>query len=119
MPFRVVETDALFVEKPARPLYSGVKTGVSSGTTVTVVTIPANGVTDVVHISCTGEESARWELYLDSVLIDMKRTTNRNVTFEFGTALEILEGEVFDVKVFYNGPESSADFNATIYGYSV
>jgi hypothetical protein len=100
-----------------RVLYVGKQSGISQSTLTTVVTVPANGIKYITKIMCSGEESARWELYIDSVLKATLRTTDRNVIFDFNLPLKILAAEVLDVKVTHYGPDTTATFDATIYGY--
>ena len=100
-----------------RPLYVGTSS-VPVSTRTTIVTSPANGIEFITKIVCSSENNAKWEIYIDSVLKETKRTTDRNVVFSFGTPLKKLAAEVLDVKVIFEaGPTAQCD--ATIYGYAV
>lgn len=98
-------------------LYNDEVTTVSQNTLTTIVTIPANGIKYVTKIICTGEENARWEVYLDSVLKMTKRTTDRTVDFDFSTPWKINAASVVDVKAIHFGPDITSDFQASIMGY--
>lgn len=100
-----------------RALHVGEQTGIAKDALTTVTTMPANGIKYITKIHCSGEESARWDIYLDSVRIGTLRTTDRNVSWDFNLPLKILAAEVLDVKVTHHGPDSTADFQATIFGY--
>ena len=101
-----------------RAIHVGQQTNISQNTLTTVTTVPANGVKYVTSIHCSGEENARWDLYLDSVRIDTLRTTDRSVSFDFNLPLKILAAEVLDVKVTHHGPDATATFEASIFGYT-
>jgi len=100
-----------------RPLYVGQQTSVSDAVLTTIVTVPANGIKYITKIMCSGEDSARWELHIDSVLKATLRTTDRNVQFDFNLPLKILAAEVLDVKVIHNTSTRTPTFDATIFGY--
>jgi hypothetical protein len=86
-------------------------------TETTIVTSPANGVKFITKIICTGVVNARWDVYVNSVLAMTKRTTDRTVDFDFSTPWKIAASSVVDVKATHHGPDTTADFVATIMGY--
>jgi len=98
-------------------LYSGEQTSVSVDTLTTIVTVPANGVKYITKIICTGEENARWDVYINSVRKMTKRTTDRNVDFDFPVPLKVEAATVIDVKATHHGPDASSDFQACVLGY--
>jgi len=102
---------------PMRALHIGTQASVPQDTVTTVTTLPANGISFITQVLCTGEDNALWELYLDSSLIASQRTTNRTVTFQFVNPLKVLAAEVLDVKVTHHGSGTTASFDATIFGY--
>jgi len=102
-----------------RPLFVGRQTAVPDDTLTTIVTVPANGIKYITKIMCSGEDSARWEIYLDSTLKATLRTTDRNVQFDFNLPLKILAAEVLDVKCIHFDPSATPTFDATIFGYQV
>ena len=101
-----------------RPLYTG-SVLVSDNVLTTIVTSPANGIEYITKIICSGEDNARWELYLDSVLKATKRTTDRNVEFDFPFPMKKNAAEVLDVKCIFFGSGTTAQCNATIFGYAI
>ena len=86
-------------------------------TETTIVTSPANGVKYITKIICTGVVNARWDVYVNAVLAMTKRTTDRTVDFDFSTPWKIAASSVVDVKATHHGPDTTADFVATIMGY--
>ena len=102
-----------------RPIVTGSVTGISQNTLTTVATVPANGIKYITKIICSGEENARWEVYLDSVLKITKRTTDRQVDFDFNLPMKQLAAEVLDVKCIHFGPDATSNFSATVMGYTV
>jgi hypothetical protein len=100
-------------------LAAGEVTGVSQNTETTIVTVPANGIRYITKIICTGEENAKWNVYLNSVWKMTKRTTDRTVDFDFSTPLKVGASTVIDVKAIHHGPDSNSDFQATVLGYTV
>ena len=106
------------IETNNRPLYVGAVSGISQNTLTTVVTLPANGIKYITKIYCSGEENGRWEVYIDTVLKVTARTIDRQVNFDFNLPTKILATEVVDIKVIHFGPDTTADFDATIFGYA-
>ena len=86
-------------------------------TETTIVTLPANGIKYITKIICTGVVNARWDVYVNLVLAMTKRTTDRTVDFDFSTPWKIAASSVVDVKATHHGPDTTADFVATIMGY--
>ena len=107
-----------FPEMTATILAVGEQTIISAGTPTTIVTVPANGKRYITEIICTGEENARWDIFVNSVRKATKRTTDRNVVFEFAVPLELAGSTVLDVKATHHGPGANADFQATVIGLS-
>jgi len=102
-----------------RPLAVGSVVGISQNTLTTVATIPANGVRYITKIICSGEENGLWQVFLDNVLTITKRTTDRQVDFDFdGVPLKQLASEVLDVKVTHHGPDTTSNFSCTVLGYA-
>ncbi len=98
-------------------LATGEVTGVSKDTQTTIVTVPANGVKYVTKIICTGEENARWDVYINGARKITKRTIDRTVDFDFPVPLKVQAATVIDVKATHHGPDASADFQACVLGY--
>lgn len=96
----------------------GEVTTVSQNVLTTIVTVPANGIKYITKIICTGEENARWDVYIDSVRRMTKRTTDRTVDYDFPIPLKLAASSVLDVKATHHGPDTSSDFQASVLGYT-
>lgn len=101
-----------------RPVHIGQATNISQNTLTTVTTMPANGVKYITKILCSGEENAKWDIFIDTVRKATLRTIDRNVAFDFNLPLKILATEVVDIKVTHHGPDTTGTFEATIFGYT-
>jgi len=96
-------------------LVRGVQSSVPASTLTTVATLVANGVRFVTKVICSGQENAKWELYIDSVVVATKRGAY-TIDFDFvATPYRIDDGSAMDVKVTHEG--TSADFDASIIGF--
>lgn len=102
-----------------RPVHVGEVSNVSDSTLTTVTTMPANGVKYITKILCSGFVSGKWDIYIDSVRKATMRTIDRNVWFDFNLPMKVLATEVVDVKVTHYDTGQVADFQATIFGYTV
>lgn len=113
-----VTGDINTVDAPVWPTVVGaVSTG--SATLTTIATLVANGVNRVTKISCSGEDYAKFQLFLNTVLKDTRRSgPDRNIDFTFESPLTLLAGDVLDVKVTHYYTGDTVAFEATIYGYS-
>lgn len=82
---------------------------------VTILTFTATTDHKITRISCSGESYAKYELYLDTSLIETKNVGKYSVDFKFDIPLLVQNGQIFDVKVthFYTG--KTFDYDATIY----
>lgn len=101
-----------------RPIHVGQIAGIATNTLTTVTTMPANGIKYITKILCSGEENAKWEVYINSVRKVSMRTIDRSVSFDFNLPLKIFESEVVDIKCIHHGPDSTSTCEATIFGYS-
>ena len=90
---------------------------VSDNTLTTIATVPANGIRYITQVICSGEDSAKWDIFIDSVRRMTKRTTDRTVDFNFSTPLKLAASSVLDVKVTHNGGQAAV-CEATVMGYS-
>jgi hypothetical protein len=96
----------------------GDATNVPSNTLTTVVTLVSNGTNMVTTVGFSGEDYAKFGLYINSVLIDTYRTgpqRNGRFYFEHPYALEV--GDVIDVKVTHWFAGETLDFESTMYGF--
>jgi len=106
---------------PASILATAVATNVSPSVLTTVLTLPIAGTIHVTEISCTGEDYAKFQVFVDTTLIETKRSgPDRDAIFEYLWPLKLLNGQVLDVKVihFYsNGGSYTSNFNCTVKGF--
>lgn len=92
-------------------------TAVPASTTTTIVTYAAASTTRLTKISVSGTVYAKFQLFLNTVLIDTKRSgPERSLDFSFDIPLAIGVGDIIDVKVTHYNTALLEDFNSTIYG---
>ena len=91
---------------------------VPQDTLTTIATLPANGTKYVTKIMCSGEDNAKWDVYIDSVRKFTLRTTDRSRDFDFSTPLKVNPSSVLDVKATVHGTGTTAILEAAILGYS-
>lgn len=98
-------------------LASGPVTNVTNGTLTTILTYTAGAATRVTRISVSGTDYAKFQIFLNTVLIETKRSgPDRSLDFTFVAPLGLASGNVLDVKVTHYAPGVLADFESTIYG---
>jgi hypothetical protein len=96
----------------------GEATSVPSETLTTILTLTANGINMITTISFSGEDYAKYGLYINSGLIDTMRTgPQRNGRFYFEHPYTLESGDVVDVKVTHWFSGETLDFESTMYGY--
>jgi hypothetical protein len=96
----------------------GSATSVPSSTETTVVTLTANGVNMMTCINVSGDDYAKWRLYVNSALKETMRTgPDRNGRFYFVHPYTIQANDVVDVKVEHFWAGDNLNFEATVYGF--
>jgi hypothetical protein len=99
----------------------GAITDLSHSTKTTIVTqsFVAGTFENLVMISCSGEDYAKFYLVINTVDVDVRRTgPDRNLQFDFtGAPLKLAIGDVVEIKVEHFFTGDLLDFDATIYGY--
>jgi len=75
---------------------------------------------NITIVSVSGEAYAKYILYLNAAVLDIRRTgPDRNLQFDFtGSPLALITGDVVDIKVEHYNTGDLLDFDATIYGYA-
>ena len=96
-------------------------TSVSASTLVTVLTHTALASENIVVITCSGQASAKFQLFVDTVLKGTVRITGGNGltdgwTFPFPLALNITQ--VLDVKVTHFHTGASLDYEVGVYAFT-
>jgi hypothetical protein len=82
-----------------------------------VATFTAGADTKLTRVSVSGTDYAKFQLYKNTVLIETKRSgPERSLDFVFSVPLNLLSGDILDVKVTHYAPGVLADFESTIYG---
>jgi hypothetical protein len=98
----------------------GSVTGIAGSTKTTIVsqTYTANTFENVVMVSVSGTNQAKFFFTINGVDVDIRRSApGYNLQFDFtGSPYALLPGDVVDIKVEHFGG-GSEDFEATIYGY--
>jgi hypothetical protein len=100
---------------------TGAASNVAATTLTTILTKVADALfSNITIISVSGEVYARYILYINSNLLDVRRTgPDRNLQFDYtGSPLALTVGDVVDIKVEHYNTGDLADFDATIYGYA-
>jgi len=89
-------------------------------TTILTQAYVASTFENLVMISVSGTDYAKFFLTLNGSDIDIRRTgPDRNLTFDFtGAPLALSPGDIVDVKVEHFNIGSLDDYEATIYGYA-
>jgi hypothetical protein len=89
---------------------------VPDNTLTTVATLAANGVRFITKVIGSGQDTAIWEVYLNSTLQIRKRASDYTCEFDFKTPLRVDASTVLDVKVKQTAG-SPVDFDASIIGF--
>lgn len=89
---------------------------VPANTLTTILTLTAVAKHKIVKISCSGEDYAKFQLFIDTDLVETRRSgPERTIEFSFPTPLLLQPGQILDVKVthFYTG--ATPTFESTLY----
>lgn len=126
---RRIETDAdrnLFVRvaaddvaPPAQvsALASDDATSVPDNSLTTILTFTAAADTRLTRIAVSGTDYAKFQIFLDTVLIETRRSgPDRSLDFAFTAPLGMAVGQILDIKVTHYATGVLADFESTIYG---
>ena len=107
------------VAAPARvsALASDDVTSVPDGSLTTILTYTAAAATRLTRISVSGTDYAKFQIFLDTVLIETKGSgPDGSLDFSFTSPLGLDVGQILDVKVTHYAPGVLSDFESTIYG---
>lgn len=93
------------------------ETNVPSGTPTTLLTFTAAAATKVTRIAVSGTDYAKFEILIDTMLVETKRTgPDRSLDFTFTAPLGLAVGQVLDIRVTHYATGVLADFESTLYG---
>lgn len=101
---------------PINNVLTGAIGTVPSDTLTTILTLTAATKHKLVRIACSGEVYAKYQLFIDTVLIETRRSgPERTIDFTFSPTLLLNNGQILDVKVthFYTG--DALNFESTLY----
>lgn len=99
------------------PLAVDSESGVPASTLATIVTYAAVVAKRITRISVSGTDYAKFQLFLNTVLIETQRTSpERSLDFRFDVPLGMAPGDILDVKVTHYATGVLADFESTVYG---
>lgn len=98
-------------------LATGTLTGVTDNVLTTIVTYTAPSAQVITKISCSGTGYAKFQLVLNTVTIETKRSgPGRDVVFTFEDPLDLSASDILDLKVIFFNTNETNNFEATIYG---
>jgi hypothetical protein len=87
------------------------------GSLTTILTYTAVAAARLTRISVSGTDYAKFQIFLNTVLIETKRSgPDRSLDFIFTAPLGMDASDVLDVKVTHYATGVLADFESTIYG---
>jgi hypothetical protein len=93
------------------------ESNVADGVLTTVLTYTAPADTRITRISTSGTDYAKFQIFVNTVLIETKRSgPDRSLDFIFTAPLGLASGDVLDVKVTHYATGVLADFESTLYG---
>lgn len=102
---------------PVSASATGSLTSVTANTLSTIATHTPVAAYKLSKISCSGTHYAKYQLFINSTLIDTKRSgPERSLEFTFPTGLSVSASAPVEIKVTHYQAGQLADFNATIYG---
>lgn len=115
---RIAAVDGnILVPSSVSAIAGGSVTGVTASTLTTVLTYTAATAIRATRIGVSGTDYAKFQIFLNTVLIETKRSgPDRSLDFAFTSPLSLVIGDVLDVKVTHYAPGVLADFESTIYG---
>ena len=92
-------------------------TGVTDSTLTTILTYTAPTVKKISRIGVSGTDYAKFQLFLNTVLIETKRSgPSRSMDFVFDHPLSLAASDILDVKVTHYNTGLTSNFESTIYG---
>lgn len=101
---------------PINNILTGSIGTVPSSTLTTILTLTASQIHKIARIACSGEDYAKYQIFIDTVLVETRRSgPDRTIDFNFSPTLKLNNGQILDVKVthFYTGDVVA--FESTIY----
>ena len=92
-------------------------TGVTDNTLTTILTYTAPAAVKLTRIGVSGTDYAKFQLFLNTVLVETKRSgPDRSLDFMFTRPLALASSDVLDVKVTHYNTGLTSNFESTVYG---
>jgi len=89
---------------------------VPANTETTVITLTATVDHKIFRISVSGDDYAKYRLYIDTNLVETRRAgPQRTLDFIFNSPLLLTTGQILDIKVLHCFTGDQLDFESTIY----
>ena len=102
--------------KPITTITTNEETNVPANVETTILTLSATTDHKISRISVSGDDYAKIRLYIDTNLVETKRSgPERSVDFLFDSPLELNNTQVLDIKVLHCYTGVLSDFEATVY----
>ena len=104
---------------PVSVLATGSISGIADATLTTIVTYTnaSGGDESISRIGGSGTFPAQYDLVLNAVTIETKRSgPDYKAEFIFTGPLKLANGNILDLKVTHLDPNDTRDFQASIYG---
>jgi hypothetical protein len=112
-----VAADATALPGSVNALASGSISALPDATVATIVTYTAPSAKRITRIACSGTIYGTYKLFLNTVLIETKRSSpNRSIDFNYSSPLLLSTSDILDVKVTHQFVGHLEDFEATVYG---
>lgn len=102
---------------PVTPLAGNGIVNIPNNVTSTILTYTAPADMLITQISVSGDIYAKFQMYINTVLIDTRRGgPDRTVIFSYDNPIHLNNGQIMDIKVTHYVANVTSDFEATIYG---
>lgn len=112
-----ITADASAAGLEVTALAGGAISGINANTPTTIVTYTAPVKMLLSHISVSGTIYAKYQLYLNTALLETRRGgPDRTLVFEFVRPLRLQATDILDVKVIHFQTGATAEFESTVYG---
>lgn len=115
-----VEANISYSGVPVASLIFAESTSVSDNTLTTIASITPVAATSISNIMCSGEDTAKFQVFIDTVVKITKRGSGSdlNVDFTFAVPFQLDAGATMEVKVIHFNTGETLDYEAAILGYT-
>ena len=96
----------------------GIATSVASTVATTMLTYTPTADTNIIRIGCGGEDYAKFQLFIDTVLLETKRSgPDRYADFSWAMPFGLDALETLQVKVTHFHTGDTLDFDCALYAF--